>query len=128
MRQEKFSTYLPGANKCGAPYVSVLYRTVAVLATACLVQGCSTNTQRLSGSSLSAYDRQSFARQRPAPIRYASAARPPRAGGHYKIGKPYDLRGVRYVPRHEPNYDRTGIASWYGGKFHGRLDCQRRDL
>ena len=37
-----------------------------------------------------------------------------------RVGKPYTIRGVRYVPRAEPNYDRTGIASWYGGRFHGR--------
>ncbi len=116
MRQEKFSTYLPGAKKYSAHYFNVLYRTAAVIATACLVQGCSTNTERLTGPSLSAYDR-----QRPASIRHASVAYSPRVGGHYKIGKPYYLRGVHYVPRHEPNYDRTGIASWYGGKFHGRL-------
>ncbi len=38
----------------------------------------------------------------------------------YRLGKPYVVRGVRYVPRDEPRYDRTGMASWYGGKFHGR--------
>ncbi len=38
----------------------------------------------------------------------------------YRLGKPYTVRGVRYVPRDQPRYDRTGMASWYGGKFHGR--------
>lgn len=41
-------------------------------------------------------------------------------GGEYKVGTPYKVNGVRYVPREDPNYDRTGIASWYGRKFHGR--------
>lgn len=31
------------------------------------------------------------------------------------------MAGVRYVPRDQPNYDATGIASWYGRDFHGRL-------
>ncbi len=40
--------------------------------------------------------------------------------GEYKVGAPYRINGVRYVPREDPNYNRTGIASWYGRKFHGR--------
>ena len=45
----------------------------------------------------------------------------PKGGGGYKLGSPYhDANGHRYVPREEPNYDRTGIASWYGADFHGR--------
>ena len=35
-------------------------------------------------------------------------------------GKPYTIKGVRYVPRADPSYDRTGIASWYGKHLHGR--------
>lgn len=41
--------------------------------------------------------------------------------GTYKLGNPYVVAGQTFVPRHEPNYDRTGIASWYGDDFHGRL-------
>ena len=44
----------------------------------------------------------------------------PKGGGHYKVGKPYKIRGLWYVPKEEPGYDRTGKASWYGPKFHGR--------
>ena len=39
----------------------------------------------------------------------------------YKIGKPYRINGVWYYPRPQPDYDETGIASWYGHPFHGRL-------
>lgn len=54
--------------------------------------------------------------------RVASYGEPIRkGGGRYKLGSPYSIKGVRYVPRHEPNYDRVGIASWYGDMFHGRL-------
>ncbi len=44
----------------------------------------------------------------------------PKGGGHRKIGKPYQIAGKWYRPRHQPNYDRVGMASWYGDLFHGR--------
>jgi rare lipoprotein A len=40
--------------------------------------------------------------------------------GVYKVGKPYQVNGVWYYPKEEPDYDKTGIASWYGEPFHGR--------
>jgi len=40
--------------------------------------------------------------------------------GVYKVGNPYYVNGVLYTPHEDPDYDRTGIASWYGPKFHGR--------
>ena len=43
-----------------------------------------------------------------------------KGGGVYKLGKPYAVAGRWYVPRVEPSYDRTGVASWYGSDFHGR--------
>ncbi len=43
-----------------------------------------------------------------------------KGGGYRKIGKPYFIEGVRYVPRHDPNYSETGEASWYGDGFHGK--------
>lgn len=44
----------------------------------------------------------------------------PKGGGHYKLGRPYQIGGRWYVPRHEPYYDRQGVGSWYGKEFHGR--------
>ncbi len=44
----------------------------------------------------------------------------PKGGGHYKVGKPYKVSGRWYVPRKDPKYDRSGVASWYGTAFHGR--------
>lgn len=40
--------------------------------------------------------------------------------GAYKIGNPYQIKGVWYYPSENFDYDETGIASWYGSKFHGR--------
>ncbi|WES32254.1 septal ring lytic transglycosylase RlpA family protein [Varunaivibrio sulfuroxidans] len=41
-------------------------------------------------------------------------------GSQYKIGAPYQINGVWYYPKENFSYDETGIASWYGPKFHGR--------
>jgi len=45
---------------------------------------------------------------------------PSGAGGIYKIGEPYQVGGIWYVPREQPNYDETGTASWYGSEFNMR--------
>jgi peptidoglycan lytic transglycosylase len=45
--------------------------------------------------------------------------RPP-PPGHYKLGKPYQVNGKWYRPHFDPSYRADGIASWYGGYFHGR--------
>ncbi|MBU0582715.1 MAG: septal ring lytic transglycosylase RlpA family protein [Alphaproteobacteria bacterium] len=44
-----------------------------------------------------------------------------RGGGRDQIGKPYKVRGKVYYPKEEKNYAKTGLASWYGDAFHGRL-------
>ena len=41
--------------------------------------------------------------------------------GAYRVGRPYEIKGVWYYPAVDYDYDRTGIASWYGGQFEGRL-------
>jgi len=43
-----------------------------------------------------------------------------KGGGSFKIGRPYQLNGVTYVPAEDPSYRAEGIASWYGPDFHGR--------
>ncbi|MEZ5892235.1 MAG: septal ring lytic transglycosylase RlpA family protein [Parvularculaceae bacterium] len=43
------------------------------------------------------------------------------ANPHYKVGKPYQVNGRWYHPKEEPDYNKTGVASWYGTEFHGRL-------
>jgi len=42
-----------------------------------------------------------------------SVSVPPNAGV-YKIGKPYQIGDTWYYPHEQPDYDETGIASWYG--------------
>ncbi len=38
--------------------------------------------------------------------------------GHYKVGNPYEINGIKYIPKLVSKYDETGIASWYGPKFN----------
>lgn len=40
--------------------------------------------------------------------------------GYYKVGRPYKIKGKTYYPGIQENYDKTGIASWYGSDFHGK--------
>jgi len=44
----------------------------------------------------------------------------PKGGGAYRIGKPYVVAGVTYVPEENPHYRAEGLASYYGPDFHGR--------
>jgi rare lipoprotein A len=39
----------------------------------------------------------------------------------YKVGAPYQIKGVWYYPHVDYRYDETGMASWYGEQFEGRL-------
>jgi rare lipoprotein A len=49
-----------------------------------------------------------------------SIVRPQDVATFQKIGAPYQVAGTWYVPAHEPNYDETGVASWYGADFQGK--------
>ena len=40
--------------------------------------------------------------------------------GHYKVGKQYTVRKVKYTPKEVDIYDKVGLASWYGPGFHGQ--------
>ncbi len=45
----------------------------------------------------------------------------PKGGGRFMVGQPYEVKGKTYVPKEDPGYNRSGLASWYGSAFHGRL-------
>ncbi|MDQ0423080.1 rare lipoprotein A [Peteryoungia aggregata LMG 23059] len=45
----------------------------------------------------------------------------PKGGGRYMVGKPYMVKGKTFVPKENPEYDKVGVASWYGDAFHGRM-------
>lgn len=56
----------------------------------------------------------------PSPRVVAVGQTPPKGGGRTMVGKPYTVAGKRYVPRLDPDYEKVGLASWYGDAFHGR--------
>ena len=39
----------------------------------------------------------------------------------FKIGQKYIIKGKYYFPNKDLYYNKTGIASWYGPKFHGKI-------
>lgn len=43
-----------------------------------------------------------------------------RPGGAYKVGDPYRIAGIVYVPKIDYAYSHVGVASWYGHPFHHR--------
>jgi rare lipoprotein A len=54
--------------------------------------------------------------------RVTSNPNPPHGGGIAMVGKPYQVHGQWYTPKADPvGYNITGVASWYGWDFHGRL-------
>lgn len=55
---------------------------------------------------------------RPPPVSQAGVTGAGAPG--YKVGDPYRVDGVWYHPAVNTTYDQTGIASWYGSKFHGK--------
>ncbi|MBI2719759.1 MAG: septal ring lytic transglycosylase RlpA family protein [Rhizobiales bacterium] len=45
----------------------------------------------------------------------------PMGGGKYLVGDSYQVAGRWFTPKEQPNYDKTGTASWYGEAFHRRM-------
>ncbi|MCP5076170.1 MAG: septal ring lytic transglycosylase RlpA family protein [Rhodobacteraceae bacterium] len=53
--------------------------------------------------------------------RYKGSGPVPKGGGRNHVGKPYTINGKRFYPKDVASYERTGVASWYGPKFHRRM-------
>ncbi len=41
--------------------------------------------------------------------------------GYFKVGSPYRIKGRIYRPKEKYQYSETGVASWYGPGFHGKM-------
>lgn len=74
-------------------------RAFAGLLLAALVAGCSSTT----------------------PVAERPTVTVPANAGVYRVGNPYQIGGTWYYPREQPDYDETGIASWYGPGFYNNL-------
>ena len=44
----------------------------------------------------------------------------PFGGGRYQVGNAYQVAGRTFTPHEQPDYDISGLASWYGEAFHRR--------
>ena len=55
------------------------------------------------------------------PVALPQAPRVQPAPADIKVGPAYEQNGKIYVPAHEPDYNETGLASWYGESFHGKV-------
>ena len=85
-----------------------LWSIIAVgsVAAAVVLSGCSSKKSAFEGTGSPKYTG-------PDPI--------PIGGGRQKLGKPYTIAGKRYYPKANSRYNKTGVASWYGPKFHRRM-------
>ncbi len=79
---------------------------LALTASSLMLAGCSSDKDAFSGKG--------------SPI-YPGDGPLPKGGGRYQIGKPYTVAGQRFYPKADPDYDKTGVASWYGPKFNRRM-------
>lgn len=108
----------------------VLRSTLACLAIALALGGCSSSQSVMSdatkplgagksrkGSPMFPEEKWGVSASR---RMHADGERIPKGGGRYKVGDPYKVGGRWYQPREQPDYDRVGVASWYGSDFHGR--------
>jgi rare lipoprotein A len=57
----------------------------------------------------------------PSPRVVADGEAVPKGGGYSKVGKPYVIAGEVYTPKDMRKYSATGLASWYGSQFRGRM-------
>ncbi|MEM7429127.1 MAG: septal ring lytic transglycosylase RlpA family protein [Pseudomonadota bacterium] len=53
--------------------------------------------------------------------KYKGSGPLPKGGGRYHVGKPYTINGATFHPKEVSSYQKVGVASWYGPKFHRRM-------
>ncbi len=98
---------------------AIAARAVMVAAAAALLASCA---MAPTPGAFRSKEYFSEARYGAASPRVASLSQPvPKGGGVYTVGEPYRVAGKTYIPRDNPRYSATGLASWYGAAFHGRL-------
>ncbi|KQY26119.1 hypothetical protein ASD38_20455 [Caulobacter sp. Root487D2Y] len=51
---------------------------------------------------------------------YSGPPAPGSTSGLRGTEKPYQIRGIWYYPKADPDYDERGVGSWYGEQFHNR--------
>lgn len=95
-----------------------------VLPMVCLSMASCATTQKMEPKKQQARSKEYFSEKEygvKASPRVADGKNIPKGGGRYMLGQPYQVKGKTYVPKEEQGYNKTGLASWYGSAFHGRL-------
>lgn len=87
--------------------------TCVLLAVSLAISGCSSRKSMWSSSN------NPFAGT--GSPRYKGTGPVPMGGGRYYVGAPYQVAGRWFTPKEQPNYDKTGSASWYGEAFNRRM-------
>lgn len=103
--------------------VSVSLRLAVVVMAGAAVASCGTTHSGDKVSSSKKRSKEYFAESAygvKASPRVVNGGPVPKGGGRRLVGDPYVVAGKVYKPRENPNYDATGLASWYGSAFHGR--------
>ncbi len=91
-------------------------KAIAVMATVLLLSGCGKSHVNYPPSArmYDAAPASTYPSHRKAIV-------PVNNGGYRKTGKPYKVAGHWYYPlATAAGYSETGVASWYGSKFHGK--------
>ncbi len=88
-------------------FLNIRYKYIFLFIVVILIQGCTSSVEVAAnlGKKYLIPKEQKSIKQKPI----------------YKIGKKYNVGGKYYYPKKDLNYNKTGIASWYGPKFHGKL-------
>ncbi|QLF70479.1 septal ring lytic transglycosylase RlpA family protein [Peteryoungia desertarenae] len=94
-------------------------RWLGIFAVCALMSSCATTKENENAKARTGKDAQQAESQTLIPVLQASADIP-KGGGREMVGRPYTIKGKRFVPHVNPSYDRVGLASWYGRDFHGR--------
>ena len=110
------SASLSGSTSMVASSLSLI-RGLACVALAGFVAGCAQAPQQ-KGRSKEFFSSAIYGR--PSERVVAEGEPVPRGGGQYLVGRPYTIAGKRYVPNPQPKESQVGMASYYGGAFHGR--------
>jgi rare lipoprotein A len=108
-----------------SPSGSLIRACLSSVAGAVFLSACSTSEPQRVVATAKPASKEYFAEAeygvKASPRVTAMRTRLPRGGGRDQIGKPYKIKGKWYHPKEEPNYRKSGMASWYGDAFHGRL-------
>jgi rare lipoprotein A len=94
-------------------------RWVALAAAAVVLASCSSSSPPAFKRSKEFFSEAEFGRASPRVVQVGQ--RGPKGGGRMITGDAYRVAGKTYIPRDTPRSSETGLASWYGDAFHGRL-------